>query len=101
MSDSEELTDDDHGYVTRQRFSFFASVSSAASEGVQVDLVTFYQPRVDDPGDVRAFTAASVEVDITGGLYVLLRYDLVHDSHPPSGVRKTDQTLRSGFGFKL
>jgi len=101
MLEGDELTEDDRGMVTNERLSFFASVYRSASDDTEVDLVAFFQPRASDPSDVRAFAAASIEVDIIGGLYFLFRYNLTHDSNPPPGVRRTDQSLRSGLGFKL
>jgi hypothetical protein len=101
MLEGDELTDDNRGMFTENRLSFFGSLYSTGSEEAKVDVVMFYQPRVDDFSDARAFVAASVEVDIIGGLYLLLRYNLTHDSEPPPGVLRTDQTLRSGIGLRL
>ena len=101
MYETEELTDDDRGAVDRARMSYFASALGQPRSGVQVDVVAFYQPLVDDYNAVRAYAAAALRVDIVGGLYLAFAYDLVHDSDPPAGVEPTDQRFRSGLGWKL
>jgi putative salt-induced outer membrane protein YdiY len=101
MREVEELTDDDRGALARARMSYFASVLGQPRAGVQVDLVTFYQPLAGDYADARAYVAASLRVDIVGGLYFAAAYDLVHDADPPAGVAPTDQRVRSGLGWRL
>jgi hypothetical protein len=101
MLEGDELTDDDQGMLTEHRLSFFLSVYNTETDHANVDVVAFYQPRVDDFADERAFVSASFEADIVGGVYFLLRYNLTHDAAPPPGVLKTDQTLRSGIGLRL
>lgn len=100
MFEREELTDIP-GTIDDHRFSFFASIFSAKEEAVTLDISAFYQPLVNDFSDARAFVAASVRVDVTGGLYFLTAYNLLHDSNPPEGVLATDQSIRSGLGFEF
>ena len=56
---------------------------------------------VGEIDDQRAFVAASIRVDIIGGLYFTFAYTLLHDSQPPPGVPETDQYIRSGLGFQF
>lgn len=101
MFEREELTDDDTGFVDDHRFSFFVSAYSDKEETVQLDVSAFYQPLIEDFSDARAFVAASIRVDVTGGLYFLTAYNLTHDANPPAGVKQTDQSVRSGLGFEF
>ncbi|MDH3197090.1 MAG: DUF481 domain-containing protein [Candidatus Krumholzibacteria bacterium] len=101
IREAEELTGGDGGAVIHARMSYFASIIGQPRDGVQIDMVAFYQPLADDYADARAYAAASLRVDIVGGLYFVAAYDLVHDANPPAGVDPTDQRIRSGLGWKL
>jgi len=92
---------DDSGRETEHRASFFLSVYSDASERVRTDVVAFWQPLPTDPGDARTFVAASVRADVSGGLYVLLRYGLNWDTNPPATVLERDQSVRGGLGLEF
>jgi len=70
-------------------------------EGVGIDVWSFYQPLTDDFSDARGSGAARVRIDVAGGLYSLVSYMVTHDSNPPQGVEKLDQTLRSGLGWNF
>ncbi|MDX1390708.1 MAG: hypothetical protein R3344_16075, partial [Acidobacteriota bacterium] len=94
-------TPDDSGHEREHRASLFASLYSGSSTTVRTDLVAFWQPRWSDPSDSRTFVAASAEVDVTGGLYVLFRYNLTWDTAPPATVSERDQSLRGGLGFEF
>jgi len=100
LYEDEELTDD-QGFTTDSRLSFFLTLYSSSTETVHLDITSFYQPRINDFSDARAYTEATARVDIIGDLYLIVTYALLHDSKPPSGVMRTDQTLRSGLGFSF
>jgi len=101
MYENEELTDN-NGIRTRDaRFSFFLSVFRDVKEGVDVDVVAFYQPLADDFGDARANVAAGIRADIVGELYTFFRYVAEYDAQPAPGVEDLDQGLRAGLGYKF
>lgn len=85
--------------TTTNRFSCFVTLYRAEKKGVDIDVWGFYQPVVDDFGDARASGAASVRVEVAGGLYFLASYVVEHDDKPAPGVKKLDQALRSGVGW--
>jgi hypothetical protein len=99
MHEIEELTYQKGEYTTRNRFSFFLTVYRAEKKGVNIDIWGFYQPVIDDLANARASGAASIRVNVVGGLYFLAGYVVSHDSNPPESVKKLDQTLRSGLGW--
>lgn len=100
MFEAEELTDDPDGRVEREgRGSFFASAIGQVAETLRIDLSSFYQPLFSDFGDARAYTAASLRVDVVGELDLIVRFDLTHDSRPPVGVEETDMRFSTGLVF--
>lgn len=101
MWETEELTDDDSGFTMDHRMSYFLSVLGKPSDNFEIDISAFFQPLFDDYRDARAFVSATARADIAGGVYFLFSYGLLRDSNPPAGVEETDQTLRSGLGFKF
>ena len=100
MWEGEELTDQD-GIDTDVRFSLFLNLYQPGSGRLETDVAVFYQPRVDEPADSRAFAAARLKADVVGGLYFVVRYSLQYESRPPEGVAKRDQTFRSGLGWEF
>lgn len=101
MREDEELTRTTTGFNTNYRFSFFTSVYRDVARGVDIDITGFYQPLAEEPADARAFASAGLRCDIIGDLYLLVIYSLEYDSRPPEAVKKSDQTLRSGFGYSF
>ena len=99
MLEHEELTGPLAPVSDDVRFSFFATVFRDVTDGVDIDVVAFYQPRVDDVADCRADVAASLRVDIVGELYAFFRYNTAYDSRPAPGVDDLDQNLRGGLGY--
>lgn len=100
MFEAERLTDDPAGETESEgRGSFFLSAIGDVTDALRIDLSTFYQPLFSDPGDARAYTAATLRLDIVGELDLIVRFDLTHDSRPPEGVEATD--LRFGTGVVL
>lgn len=101
MREDEELTGRTDGFTADCRFSFFTSVVRDVSEGVDIDVTGFYQPLPGDFSDARAFAAVNLRFEITENLYSLFNYGLEYDSRPPADVKKSDQTLRYGFGYSF
>ncbi len=101
MYEDEELTDDNGITTSTARLSFFLSVFRDVKDGVDVDLVSFYQPRPDDFGDARASATLGIRADIVGSLYAFVRYVAEYDSRPAPGVDDLDQNLRAGLGIKF
>lgn len=100
MVEAEEITDDPEGLVDREgRGSFFVSVIGSLTENLRVDVSSFYQPRFSDFGDVRAYLASSLRVDVVGELDLIVRFDLTNDSRPPEGVEPTDIRFSTGLVF--
>lgn len=101
MHESEDLTDNASGFENRYRFSFFATMyrKDAKDAGVDLDFWAFYQPVMDDFGNARVSAAASAQVDLIGNLYFFVNYVIRHNSTPAPGVKKRDQSVRSGVGI--
>jgi putative salt-induced outer membrane protein YdiY len=98
MVESERLTDDPGGEAeTEGRGSFFLSAIGDVTDNLRIDLSTFYQPLFSDFSDARAYTAASVRVDVVGELDLVVRFDLTHESRPPEGVEETDLRFSTGL----
>jgi hypothetical protein len=99
MLENEELTGDVQQTTNDMRGSFFLTLVRDVSEGVDIDLVGFYQPRLDDPSDARANVIAILRADVIAELYAFVRYVAEYDSAPPAGVEDLDQNLRAGLGY--
>ena len=98
MYEAEEITDDPVGGIEREgRGSFFLNAIGDVTETLRVDVSSFYQPLFSDFGDARAYTAASLRLDVVGELDLIVRFDLTYDSRPPEDVEPTDVRLSTGL----
>lgn len=98
MVESEVLTDQPGGEAKVDgRGSFFLSAIGDVTDDLRVDVSAFYQPLLEEWSDSRAYAAAVARVDVVGGLDLLIRVDLLHDSNPPPGVEQTDLRLSTGL----
>lgn len=98
MIESEVITDEPGGEShVAGRGSFFLSAIGDVTDDLRVDVSAFYQPLLDEWSDSRAYVAAVARVDIVGGLDLLMRFDLLHDSDPPPDVEQTDLRLSTGL----
>jgi len=98
MIESEVLTDEPGGAARVDgRGSFFLSGIGDVTDDLRVDVSAFYQPLLDEWSDSRAYVAAVARVDVVGGLDLLVRFDLLHDSNPPPDVEQTDLRLSTGL----
>lgn len=55
--------------------------------------VAYFQPRVDEPSDLRFLLESFADVKIYGDLSGGLQFSVLHDSRPPAGIRPTDTRL--------
>jgi len=109
MRETEELTAPDtdqsppssQAPTTKYRFNYFLTLYRVEKKGLDIDIWGFYQPLVDDFKDARTSAAASVRVDIVGGLYLFSSYVVRHDDSPPVGVKELDSMMRSGLGWSF
>jgi uncharacterized protein DUF481 len=87
--------------VTHQRMSCFVSMVHDLREGVRLDILAFYQPLWSDFNDWRSFVNLGLDVDLTENLGLFTGLDLERNSHPPTGVEKTDWETATGFRIRF
>ncbi|MDH3733169.1 MAG: DUF481 domain-containing protein [Gemmatimonadota bacterium] len=98
MYEGEVLTDDPTGDVENEfRGSFFASAIGDVTDDLRVDFSTFYQPLFSELADTRLFVASSLRLDLVGELDLIVRFDLTHESRPPTDVEPTDIRFSTGL----
>jgi len=67
------------------------------NDHVRLYNTTYYQPAFRDMADYRILEQFSVAVGLAENLDLKLSLDVVHDSKPPQGVRKTDVRYSTGL----
>lgn len=99
-----ELLDVDSGSgedssVSALRLNTYLSLSRAVGESADFSATVFVQPRVDDPGDLRAMAELVLETRVTERISLDFSLSLEHDSRPPGDVEQTDVQLRNTLVF--
>jgi putative salt-induced outer membrane protein YdiY len=100
MFEKERIQGED-GFDTANRLSSFASLELELRAGLFIDFLVFYQPRLDDFADWRAYGEIRLEVELVGSLSLFTGYNLQYDSKPPAGVEETDWNTKTGFLVKF
>lgn len=73
------------------RWSSFAMLRLATEEkGLVAQSTTYFQPRVDDPTDLRILSESQLDARIVGDLSLGVRLSVLHDTRPPPGIEPTD-----------
>lgn len=70
-------------------------------EGAELLGVTYYQPRIADPGDFRLLQDLVLALALSERLSLELRGEWRHDSRPPPGVEPSDLALRTALTLRL
>ena len=103
MIESESLDVDtgsgEDSSVSALRLNTYLSLSRAVGESADFSATVFVQPRVDDPGDLRAMAELLLETRVTERISLDLSLSLEHDSRPPGDVEQTDVQLRNTLVF--
>lgn len=73
--------------------------STTSIENVHIVSTTHYQPALRNAGDFHALEELTLVIEFTDRLDLKLSPDVVHDSHPPQLVEKTDVTYRTGVEY--
>ena len=95
---SEGAEDDDAGLHVRN--STYLSIA-VERERFTVTSVSFVQPRVDDPSNVRLMEQFTLAVHMTERLDLVWSGTVEHDAHPPEGVETTDIKTKTGLAWSF
>lgn len=85
----------------RGRLSTFLTVLGHINDRTRVDVTGFVQPAFAELSDVRAVGLASLRVEISGQLSLLVDGRLQYDAEPAEGVEETDWKTRTGLSVTL
>jgi hypothetical protein len=79
------------------RISSYAALSLRAQERIVLSSVTYVQPRVDDPRDLRALSVSSADFTITKHLHSRLDAVLRYSSVVPEDITRADFELKNSL----
>ena len=83
------------------RFSAYISGRYHFNPWVQLDHITYFQPRVDDFYDYRMSTETSLRFGITTKLGFKTTFSLSYDSRPPDDLQNTFYSWINGLSFQF
>jgi hypothetical protein len=86
---------------TSHRSSNYATLLIAPDERVSFEIVCFFQPRFDDPGDFRFLNTTTMEFAITPILTAQISATSSYDSRPPGGVGRFDLEVKNALGVRF
>lgn len=96
-----EYEEETTGIINRHtRFSGYVSFGFNI-KNARVDLVTYYQPDILDFNDFRSSTRLNIELPITNKLSFNVAHNIVYDSRPPEGIRRTWFVLNHGLKYRF
>ena len=80
------------------RWSNYLQLAFKLGEKVSLVQTTFFQPDLQDFGDVRVLTEGSLVIG-AGRLYVKTSLVVSYDSHPPLSIYPLDTIVKNALGF--
>ncbi|MBX7095809.1 MAG: DUF481 domain-containing protein [Flavobacteriales bacterium] len=97
-----EYEEEAKGKINRQiRYSTFISFDFQFNKTTGINSITYIQPDVISPDDIRVSSETSLRFNITQKLKFKLVYSLQYDSFPPEGAPKTMYFISNVFGFEF
>jgi hypothetical protein len=83
------------GEGSAHRFSNYASITLRAHPKISVTSVTYVQPRVDRPSDVKLLNVSQSDFEITGKLHSRVDVTVRYDTTGPPDLSRTDLELKN------
>lgn len=90
VSDEDEST---------QRFNGNLIYTHHLTDRVDLNLVGYAQPVIDDWDDCYTSFLAELKVEVIGNLSLIVSYEIEYDSDPPEGVEKEDTTTKTALSW--
>jgi hypothetical protein len=92
---------DDAVDLHEHRISSYVTFTLGLLKNCELISTTFYQPKVDDPSDYRIANDSSLEIHINKHLNFKSTFNLLYDTHQPSGVPQLVYHFRNGLSVKF
>lgn len=83
------------------RFSSYLSAHATLSDGIDAVTTTYFQPRVEDPGDIRIESESAFVFKVTKLFSTGITFVAHYDSNPAPGVLRTDTELKNVLTLAL
>ncbi len=92
---------DDNSTDSLFRVNVYLVIKHAFNKNTHLIGTTYYQPAVREVGDFRALGQVALSVAISKKLDLKLSLDISHDSQPPTSVKSTDTSFRTGIEYRF
>lgn len=83
------------------RTNIYLSFRHSMNNGGSIVSTSYLQNKLDDAKDKRAIGKITVSVPFSQYVEVILSVSVEHDSRPPSGVKETDWSYKTGIGWNF
>ncbi len=83
------------------RISSYVTLEYKLEKNVSLIAVTYFQPEILGPKDNRVLSESALVVKLGPHLDLQNSLNLRFDSRPPTGVKKTDMTLKTGLSVRF
>lgn len=79
----------------------YLSFDGQFNESIGINSISYFQPRITDPGNYRFSNETSIRFKINKYLSFRLIYSITHDSRDIPDIRKTNYVLRNALQIKF
>lgn len=99
MYEYEEETDD---IINRNhRWSTYISYGRPIMEILELDVITYFQPALNNWNDLRGSIEAQIKIKITEKLFFELRQSIFFDTNPPEEIRNIFYNFSNGLRYEF
>jgi hypothetical protein len=83
------------------RWSSYFSANGDLNQKADWSLIAYFQPQINDFGDLRLIGEGNFRVELLKKLYLVTSLSFRHDNRPPDGIKKLDTKIESGIAWSF
>lgn len=83
------------------RWSTYISYGRPIKEILEIDLITYFQPALNNWNDIRGSVEALIKIKITEKLLFELRQSIFYDTNPPEDIRNIFYNFSNGLRYEF
>lgn len=97
-----EYEEETTGLINRNhRWSSYISYGRPIKEIIELDLISYFQPALNNWNDIRGSIEAQIKIRITQKLFFELRQSIFFDTSPPEEIRNIFYNFSNGLRYEF
>ena len=87
--------------TTSARWSNYLTANIVLNERTRCGTTTYFQPKINDFGDIRILSDTDVQIGLTRQLSFAISFRIRYDTEQPDKIESMDTALKTGLVFSF